>query len=500
MNHLGLKSLAKNSYFTHKHLLACLLGALLLVALSGCTTKTAFNSNFSNELITPTELASNNKKPSNNSEISREPIINIASNTSKNKLKITNNTIMSLREVALYALENNPTINIARWQAKGAEAGAKLANVKWQPRIEYSLSSGPEITYASNTNTSEAHLRREASMTLSQLIFDFGKTNADVDGAASLQNSAKKRLEHKISSIIYEVAEIYLMVLEQDLLIANARENEATHKETYRLVTISESGGNATKADVQKAYTRLEGARTQVIELISARQRTASEFRRIVGFEPKRLKLPKITKDVSNKLAIGNIPTYIKNNAFMQSLLEDAIALKHQQAALERGYLPQLTLEGTASAKENITSVNPMTADARVMFALRGALYDGGEKYAKLQQVLALIGEKEARYRKAQLDLENEVAETIRILKTAKNKAGSINKRIKASEEVVRLYTEQFKTGSRSIFELLDAQQELSVAKAEKISNRFDILRAQYNAQKYIGNLVPNVLGKNALE
>ena len=307
------------------------------------------------------------------------------------------------------------------------------------------------------------------------------------------------RLAHKIIATIYEVAEIYLMVLEQDLLIANARENEKTHEETYRLVKISEAGGNATQADVQKAYTRLEGARTRTIELISARQRTASEFRRVVGFDPGKLQLPQISKNMNVNLDPQKIDSYIKQNYFMQSLLQDIVGLRHQQAALERGYLPQLTLEGSANAKENVTGVNPMTADARIMVALRGFLYDGGDKHAKILKVKAKIGEKEARYRKAQLDLENEVAENIRILRTAKSKSSLIDKRIKASEEVVRLYTEQFKSGSRSIFELLDAQQELSIARAEKISNRFDILRAQFNAQKHNGTLLENIFGKDAL-
>ncbi len=463
---------------------------------SGCSAKTSFNNNFNHDLIMPAQLqekkATNNKPPISKSE---KNIQIAAASIPNSKALSKNSTKMTLQQVALYALDNNPAINIARWQAKGAEANVDIANVKWRPKIEYSFSSGPEITYDSKTDSGETHLRREATITLSQLIFDFGKTNADVDWAKSQFNSAQKKLAHKVIATIYEVAEIYLMVLEQDLLIANARENEKAHKETYRLVKISEEGGNATQADVQKAYTRLEGARTQVIELISARQRTASEFRRIVGFNPGKLQIPKIDKNIDTNLSMAKIDLYMKNNYFIQSLNEDLVSLKHQQAALERGYLPQLTLEGAASAKENILAPNPMTADARIQFALRGALYDGGDKSAKLDLVKAKMGEKKARLRKAQLDLENEIAENIRILKTAKSKQASINKRIKASEEVVRLYREQFKAGSRTIFELLDAQQELFIARAEKISNQFDILRAQYGAQKFIGNIVPNVLG-----
>ena len=469
-----------------------------LVAISGCTTKTAFQTSFNEELLTPNELAIAHENPNvaNNKAMQENANGNIANiiplKTAEQQTPVSMD--MSLQAVAFVALEQNPTISIARWQAVGAAAAVSLAKVKQRPKISYSLSSGPEGAYGAGVDELVTQIRSETSFTLSQLLYDFGKVSEEVNFAKTAKIAAQKRLAHKISKVLFDVSDIYLKVLEQDLLIANSYENEKAHKETYRLVSINERGGNATQADVQKAFTRLEGARTQTLDMLSKRQQSASEFRRLTGLEPENLSKPKTNNNIA-EIKASEIEKYSDRNPFMQAILIDIESLKHQKTALERSYMPTLSLEGAGGTKHNVGAESPLSADARIQLALRGVIFDGGSIKAKIAQTEAKLGEKTARYRKAQYDIENQVNDVIRILSTAKDKQKSIRKRIKASKDVVRLYTEQFKAGERTIFELLDAQQELFAAKAEQISNRYDVLRAQYSAQKLTGELIPNLLG-----
>ncbi len=454
-----------------------------LIAISGCTTKTAFQNSFNEELLTPDSLS--------------QPVINQAALTNNTASPIAKNKPaqdMSLRSIAFVALQQNPTISIARWQAVGADAAVSLAKVKTRPKIAFSFLSGPEGNYSADVDEVTTQIRTETSFTLSQLIYDFGKVSNEISYAEAIKISSQKRLADKIAEILYDVSVIYLEVLEQDLLIANSYQNEKAHKKTYNLVKMSEEGGNATKADVQKAFTRLEAARTQTHNILSRRQRSASEFRRLTGLEPDNLSIPK-TNNNTAELKISDIEKYFSRHPKMQALLIERQALEHQKTALERSYMPVLSLEGAGGTKHNVGATSPLIADARIQLALRGNIFDGGSTKAKLAQAAAKLGENEARYRKERYKVENEVYDAIRILSTARDKRKSISSRIKASEDVVRLYTEQFKAGERGIFELLDAQQELFAARAEQISNRYGVLRAQYSAQKLTGSLIPSLLG-----
>jgi TolC family type I secretion outer membrane protein len=412
-------------------------------------------------------------------------------------LSAKNGRKTSLQQVALVALQTNPTIDIARWQKRDAEAGVGITTAKFRPKVEYNIASGREVTYDTKTEVGEDHTRSEIGLTLSQLLFDFGKTSAELDWSKALVSSADWRFKDKVESTLYEVTDIYLTVLELDMLLQNSYANQAAHKETYRLVKLNADAGNATQADVQKAYTRLENAKTQSIELASQRQRNESEFKRLTGMTPGHLTMPDWRKHDPH-FQLGESEAYVRRNPKLRSILSDMESLRKQQEALQRSYLPQISLEGSTSIKQNVLGENPVRGDAKAQIVLRGSLYDGGDRSAKIEQINARLGETEARYRVARRDLERDIRDAARILRTAKQRQHSIHERIQASEDVVRLYREQFKAGSRTIFELLDAQQELFTAKAERITNQFDILRAKYATHQLAGTLGPTLLGQLA--
>lgn len=433
-------------------------------------------------------MVADSAKYVNSADFDQKPLEQLAAQHKKSGKKI------SLQQVALVALQTNPAIDIVRWQKRDAEAGVDIITAKYRPKIEYNFASGPEATYDTKTEIGEDHTRSELGLTLSQLLFDFGKTNAELDWSKALVSSVDWRFKDKVESTLYDVADIYLTVLELDMLLQNSYANQAAHKETYRLVKLNADAGNATQADVQKAYTRLENSKTQSIELASQRQRNESEFKRVTGMVPGNLTMPDWRKhDI--RFQLGETETYVRRNPKLRSILADMESLRKQQQALQRSYLPQITLEGTTSIKQNVLGENPVRGDAKAQIVLRGSLYDGGDRSAKIDQINARLGETEARYRQARRNLERDIRDAVRILRTAKDRQSSINQRINASTDVVRLYREQFKAGNRTIFELLDAQQELFTAKAEQITNQFDVLRAKYAGHQLSGTLGPTLLG-----
>ena len=129
------------------------------------------------------------------------------------------------------------------------------------------------------------------------------------------------------------------------------------------------------------------------------------------------------------------------------------------------------------------------------MISLSGQLYDGGERVAKTNQLIARVGEVKYRYRQTLDQLEQDIEDSARILRTANEKRASIAERIAASTSVVNLYQQQFEAGTRTIFELLDAQRELFAAKGEQITSRFEVMRASYSAAMLNGNLADVILG-----
>lgn len=395
---------------------------------------------------------------------------------------------MALAQVLSYAIANNPDIGIARSQAKDAAAGVAVAGVPYMPTIDYSAGIGPEKTFAYDTEISTDANRQEASIRASQLLFDFGKTPTDVARAKALKESAALRLDAKITEITTSAIEAYLGVLELDMQIANSRDNEAAHVEMHRIVSLNEQGGNGTMADVQKALTRLEAARSQTIDLEADRRTAASTFERVIGMPPGALQLPN-PPAATGKVTAADIDNYAATDPLLLSLKQDKISLQAQITALQLDYLPKVSLEASARIQMNVGGVNPAHSDARAMLSVNGTLFDGGDRAGKIEQIRARIEETDYRYRRSVDNLRFDVDDAGRILDTAASRLGNIADRIKSGEGVVTLYSQQFKAGTRSIFELLDAQQELSSARSDQITAQFDLLRAKYRMLRLTGEI-----------
>jgi len=403
---------------------------------------------------------------------------------------------LTLTLVASHTSLNNPDIGIARAQAFDTAAGVNIASVPYTPKVEFTLTAGPEATYNFESTIRTQETRKEATLRASQLLFDFGKTGAEIDWAKALNEAAIWREHARTDEVLLEVVEAYLAVLEFDLQIANSLKNEHAHKELHRIMALNEEAGNATVADVQKALGRLENARTVTLNLRSDRQNSASNFKRLTGLHPEALRKPKAVNSRLTSLQTSNIDTYAQKDAKLLSLKWDLVGLEAQKASLLRDYLPKLTLDATAKVQENVTGTNPVQANGRVTVSLSGVIFDGGERKFKGEQLDARIDEVRYRYRRATDQMEQEIRDSARILQTAKQKRASIADRIKSGTEVVKLYIQQYEAGQRSMFEVLDAQQELFAAKSEQITGDFDVMRASYRAVKLNGHLVKTLVAQ----
>ena len=445
------------------------------------------------EIVEQSELVRADAQPIDSSELALKSD-NTSSATPSQTPPNSNNT-MTLAQVAAYTIANNPAIGIVRSQANTADAGIGVVKVGYAPKLRFSSALGPESTYNFESSIQTDQQRTEGSISASQLLFDFGKIDADIDWATAVHESTVWRQQATTDKILMEMVEAYLTVLELSLQINNALVNEQAYEEMYRIIKLNADAGNATDADVQRIVVGLEGAKTLTVDLRSQRQNAASNFKRLTGLEPATLAVPGEINPAAAHLSVMDIEGYAGKNPKMLSFEWDIVSLEAQQLSLERDHLPEISLNASAKLQQNVSGENPLNANGRVMLSISGQLYDGGEREAKNNELLGRIDEVKYRYRQALDQLEQDIEDSARILQTANEKRASIAERIRASEAVVKLYQQQFEAGTRTIFELLDAQSQLFAAKGEQITSKFEVLRATYQAVKLNGNLASVVVG-----
>ncbi|MBI1391422.1 MAG: hypothetical protein GC152_01655 [Alphaproteobacteria bacterium] len=405
----------------------------------------------------------------------------------------TEGSALSLRDVIVYTLKNNPDIGIALWQAADAQFAVRGAKSPLLPSVEFSGSAGLENTFIENAESGGAYglNRREASVRFSQLLYDFGRSAQLLKRARALYQSRELAFDDAVEDTVLAAVTAYLDLLASTELLENAKQNVREHEAIFSLVRINYEGGNTSEAELKRARTRLDRARTQALDVENLRENAINNFRRVTQLEPGRLIEPSV--DVSKAAALNEqtVDLIIADSFEVQSFARDQNSIEHQLKATRRSYLPEVSLEVVGRYQDNVLGNVNGSTEGRAMVAARWNLYDGGLASSRASQLRARKRENEQRIVKLRNELREEAFNIISVLRTTADKTAIFNEQVESSRRVVELYSKQFEAGRRTLLELLDAQADFAEARQESISNKYENLSASFASLRFQNYLTP---------
>ena len=196
-----------------------------------------------------------------------------------------------LTSILRHTLRDNPDIGIAWAQERDEKTGIAIARAALHPTVNVRAAVGPE-NYDTDSEKNLAVPRQEFGIDLHQVIYDFGRTQSNIARRKALHNSAGYRRINKMNEIALDVSKAFLATHEASQHLQIALQNVASHEEIFGLVSASQKAGNATVADVKRVTTRLEKAKTNLIDLRSRKQNAREDFIRLTGLTPQNLSQP----------------------------------------------------------------------------------------------------------------------------------------------------------------------------------------------------------------
>lgn len=400
---------------------------------------------------------------------------------------------LGLGEVLRRLIRTNPDVGIAAAREKEQYAAVAGANAGFLPIVDAVGGIGPQRQY--ETSPVGNAIRREAGLSVRQTLYDFGTAQSNFDRTALSYQSATSARVAKTEQIAHDMLDALLKVQQVDENIVLTKRNIAAHERILKLVQSSEANGNSTLADSKRVTTRLENAKTNLIDLVTERTNAADAFRRLTELEVDRV------ADTATRRLVGRPDNLDQGqldlNPEIQSILSEIASLREQLKSVEAGVLPNLGVEGNWKYGRQVSEPDA-TSDKRmygnVLLSLRVPLYDGGLNDSARQQVRARIEGAELRLEKRRRELREEAQGAVRITSSDRDKTGTLAARVASARKVQDLYLMQFRDGSRTIFDLLDAQVDLVKAEGDMISQTYARRRSEIRSLLLRGTLVSSIL------
>jgi outer membrane protein len=300
-----------------------------------------------------------------------------------------------------------------------------------------------------------------ARVSLSQVIFDFGKTFASTDAARRLAEQAQEDVELQRQLITLTVKESFIninfarrLIRVQEQALERADLNLRSARGFFEV-------GTRPKSDVARAEVDVANARVDLI-----RARNAERLARVA---------------LNTAMGIAaDTPTEVQDNLVYQAMTLDRGQLQSQALAQRPEYKQARLRVSEADARmrrafrdffPDVTG-NAFYGGARadlneiweIGVSLSWTIFDGGNKIARLRETKANVEGAVFRVKATELDISREVEQAQLNVNEAQERIGAAQTAVASAQENFRLAQGRFDAGVGTILELTDAQLFLTQA------------------------------------
>ncbi|MDR3176237.1 MAG: TolC family outer membrane protein [Desulfovibrio sp.] len=415
--------------------------------------------------------------------------------------------IVTLRDTVAISLAYSPNIKAFQEYRQAAVHDLQRARSGWFPRVDARAGWGVEQVSdtfnrghsGSNIDrTRDFYSRSEASLTISQTIWDGLATLNRVRMGESRLDSAESRLIDNAEGMALDAVLAHVEVYRQRRIVALAELNVKNHKSIRSSQYQRHKSGASTMADVTQTQSRLARTEASLTESRAALEVAIANYKRLTGRDPGVVAAPEAPASAYPSLEAALVATQAGNLKIKagQSDIETALA---QYKLDQSSFHPQLSLE--AGPTYSYRSGSSLTDQGGVEIMLRASwnLFNGGYDYYNVKGDLA-----RARQSKQELeDLKDQLTEQTEAswaeLNSAREQARHFSSAVNYSTKTRNMYMEQFNVGQRSLLDLLDSENELFSYSIQLVTAQLNVTAAQYRMLALGGGLMAS-LGINRQE
>ncbi|HXH00309.1 MAG TPA: TolC family outer membrane protein [Sphingomicrobium sp.] len=404
----------------------------------------------------------------------------------------------TLREALVATYANNPTITAQREALKSTDANVAIARAAGRPQVSATVGVNRDITQAGVFNRGGSKGPYLSSgVDLSLPLFNGGSVRNSINAAQTRVEAGRATLRAVEGDVFTEAVAAYMDVI-RDRAIVELNNNQVRVLSTNLEATRDRFQiGDLTRTDVAQSEARLSLGRSALAVTQGRLASSEENYRRVIGRRPDALSPPPplpplpATPDEAVRIALANNPDLI---AVTRQV--DAAGFDVRTARASR--LP--TVSGVASGDYANTlagDVNGPRSGTATSVGVSGRipLYQGGLPAARIRQAQALEGQT----LEQRVAIERAVVATTRsafaTYRAAQNAITSNQVAVSANELALEGARAENGVGTRTILDVLNAEQELLNAQVQLVSARRDAYVAGFQLLNAMGQAEADDLG-----
>lgn len=384
----------------------------------------------------------------------------------------------TLADALVLSYQNSGLLEQNRALLRAADEDVATAVSAIRPSIQYFASTTQSFQ---NTNTGQ-RLNSSAGLTAELTLLDFGRNRLAIEAAKETVLATREALISVEQQILLRTVSAYMSVRREAEFVRLRQNNVRLISEELQAARDRFEVGDVTRTDVAQAESRLAAARAALAAAEGALAQAREEYRASVGQYPGTLSTPPAAPTMAKSLSEAQ--SYARRNHpdVRRAQREVTVAELNQQRA-KANTKPSVSLNGRSSITDRGTSDNSIGIE------LGGVIYQGGQLRSLERKAAAQQQSSRAALLLTNQQVELNAGNAWANLMVAKAQISATDQQISAAEIAYRGTREEAAVGARTTLDVLDAEQELLDARANKVSAESDAQVAAYNLLSAMGFL-----------
>ena len=404
----------------------------------------------------------------------------------------------TLREALVSSYQTNPTLTAQRQTLEATDATVAIAKAAGRPQVSATVGLNRTLTQGGLLINGGKGPTLSAGVDLSYPLFQGGAVKNSVRAAETRVQAGRATLQAVEGDVFTQAVTAYMDVI-RDRAIVELNKNNVKVLETNLQATQDRFQiGDLTRTDVAQSEARLQLGRSQLATAEGQLTGSEATYRQVIGHAPGVLAPPPplpplpATADEAVQIALANNPDLV-------SISRQAMAAGYDVNVARAGRLPSLSAVGSETYVNNIGNNNGAFGNhgnaTTVGLSARVPIFQGGLPAARIRQAQAQQGQ----VLEQVVGTERAVVQAARAAFAAYDASQRAIQAqtvaVQANELALEGNRAEQSVGTRTIIEVLNAEQELLNSQVALVSAKRDAYVAGFQLLNAMGQAQAQALG-----
>ncbi len=395
----------------------------------------------------------------------------------------------TLEQAVSLTITNNPEIKAAYNEFVSKYYESEASEGAYLPKLDLDAGIGHEsVDLASGIENDLT--RKEATLSLTQLIWDGNATINDMSRTAADAESVRYQLLADASDIALEVSRIYLDATKAFEVLQLSEANLAIHKEIHRDIKRRVESGIGSTADLSQVEARIAKAHGNLIAAQNNLFDVHTQFKRLVGQSPQGLIFPRADENALPLTLEEGLELANMNHPVIKIAQVDVDSARYQFQQRKGTYYPTISVEATQTWRDDAGGIEGSSDEFAAMLRLRYNLFNGGTDRDLADSAAYQLNKSKDFRDRTFRSVEEGLRLSWSALDLTVQQKEFLSDHVDSASDTVIAYQKQYKLGKRTLLDVLNTENELFEARKGYIDAKYDEQFAKYRVFNATGSLL----------